>query len=60
LGKNVLLVAMPGDVSAILQQYGPYFKSLRPAPALTVVHDGAVLLVIPVYLGVDLLKPPPQ
>jgi hypothetical protein len=60
LGKNVLLVAMPGDVSAILQHYGPYFKSLRPAPALTVVHDGAVLLVIPVYLGVDLLKPPPQ
>ncbi len=60
LGKTVLLVAMPGDVSEIVKQYAPYFKTLRPAPALTVMHCGAVLLVIPVYLGVDLLKQPPQ
>jgi 4-amino-4-deoxy-L-arabinose transferase-like glycosyltransferase len=60
VGKNVLLVAMPGDVSAITRQYARYFRSLEPAPALTVTHDGAVLLVIPVLLGKDLLAPPPQ
>jgi 4-amino-4-deoxy-L-arabinose transferase-like glycosyltransferase len=60
LGKNVLLLAMPGDVSAITRQYAPYFKTLAPAPALTVTHHGAVLLVIPVLLGTDLLRTPPQ
>jgi 4-amino-4-deoxy-L-arabinose transferase-like glycosyltransferase len=59
LGKNVLLVAMPGDVSAISRQYAPYFKSLEPAPALTVTDQGAVLLVIPVLMGRDLLRAPP-
>jgi 4-amino-4-deoxy-L-arabinose transferase-like glycosyltransferase len=60
LGKNILLVAMPGDVSAITRAYAPYFKTLAPAPSLTVMHDGAVLMVIPVLLGTDLLAPPPQ
>jgi 4-amino-4-deoxy-L-arabinose transferase-like glycosyltransferase len=57
-GKDILLVAMPGDVSAITRQYAPYFQSLTPAPALTVSHNGDVLLVIPVFLGKDLLKAP--
>jgi 4-amino-4-deoxy-L-arabinose transferase-like glycosyltransferase len=60
VGKTVLLVAMPGDSSAIAKLYAPYFKSLVPAPALTVQNHGAVLLVIPVFLGKDLLAPPPQ
>jgi 4-amino-4-deoxy-L-arabinose transferase-like glycosyltransferase len=60
LGKNVLLLAMPGDVSAITRQYAPYFKSLAPAPALVVTDHGAVLLVIPVLLGKDLLRAPPE
>jgi hypothetical protein len=51
---------MPGDSSAIAKFYAPYFKTLSPAPALTVQSHGAVLLVIPVYLGRDLLAPPPQ
>jgi hypothetical protein len=59
LGKDVLLLAMPGDVGAITRQYAPYFRSLVPAPALTVTHHGAVLLVIPVLLGKDLLGVPP-
>jgi 4-amino-4-deoxy-L-arabinose transferase-like glycosyltransferase len=58
IGHDVLLLAMPGDVSAITEAYAPYFKSLRPAPALTVVHHGDVLLVIPVLLGTDLLRAP--
>ncbi len=59
LGKDVLLLAMPGDESAIARQYAPYFKNLQPAPALTVTHLGQVLLVIPVLRGEDLLAPPP-
>jgi hypothetical protein len=54
-----LLVAMPGDVSAITKDYAPYFRALLPAPALTVTFHGAVLLVIPVLLGKDLLIAPP-
>jgi hypothetical protein len=59
IGKNVLLLAMPGDESAIAAQYAPYFKILSPAPALTVTFHGAVLLVIPVLLGRDMLQIPP-
>jgi hypothetical protein len=58
VGQNILLVAMPGDVSAITKQYAPYFQSLTPAPALTVSHNGDVLLVIPALLGKDLLRAP--
>jgi 4-amino-4-deoxy-L-arabinose transferase-like glycosyltransferase len=60
VGDNVLLIAMPGDVSAITAKYAPYFRSLAPAPALTVMNHGKLLLVIPVLLGTDLLKPPPE
>lgn len=60
IGKNVLLLAMPGDESAIATQYAPYFKTLSPAPALTVTFHGAVLLVIPVLLGRDMLQIPPK
>ncbi len=59
LGQDVLLLAMPGDVSAIEKTYAPCFKTLSPAPALTVMHRGQVLLVIPVLLGRDLLAAPP-
>ena len=58
LGKDILLIAMPGDVSEIARQYAPYFKTLLPAPSLTVIHNGTLLLVIPVLLGKDLLKAP--
>lgn len=60
IGKNILLLAMPGDESAIAAQYAPYFKSLTPAPALSVTFHGAVLLVIPVLLGRDMLHTPPK
>ncbi len=58
-GRDVLILAMPGDVSQITRRYAPYFKSLEPAPALTVLFHGQVLLVIPALLGHDLLAPPP-
>jgi 4-amino-4-deoxy-L-arabinose transferase-like glycosyltransferase len=58
LGRDILLLAMPGDISQITRQYAPYFKSLEPAPALTVLDHGHVLLVIPVLLGHDLLAAP--
>jgi hypothetical protein len=59
LGKNILLVAMPGNVSDIARVYAPYFKNLTPGPALTVAHRGNVLLVIPTFLGTDLQAAPP-
>jgi 4-amino-4-deoxy-L-arabinose transferase-like glycosyltransferase len=59
LGKNILLVAMPGNVSDIARVYAPYFRNLTPGPALTVTHRGNVLLVIPTFLGTDLQAVPP-
>jgi 4-amino-4-deoxy-L-arabinose transferase-like glycosyltransferase len=59
LGKNILLIAMPGDVSKLQTQYAPDFARLVPGPALVVAHEGQVLLVIPTFLGEDLLKAPP-
>jgi hypothetical protein len=60
LGKNVLVVAMPGNVTDIHAQYAPYFKTLEPGPALVVMHHGSVLLVIPTFIGTDLLAAPGQ
>lgn len=58
LGRNILIIAMPGDISAIEAQYRPDFAAILPAPALTVTDRGATLLVIPVLLGKDLLRAP--
>jgi 4-amino-4-deoxy-L-arabinose transferase-like glycosyltransferase len=58
VGKNILLLAMPGNVTDTYYQYAPYFHALKPGPALTVMHDGAVLLVIPTFIGTDLLRAP--
>ncbi len=49
---------MPGDVSAIGKTFAPDFTSIAPGPALVVAHEGHVLLVIPTWLGMDLLKTP--
>jgi 4-amino-4-deoxy-L-arabinose transferase-like glycosyltransferase len=56
IGKNLLVIGMPRDASA----FTPYFKSFQPGPALTVTHHGAVLLVIPTFIGTDLLQAPPR
>ena len=58
LGKTILLVAMPGDISAITRSYAPDFKSLTAGPALVVAYAGKVLLVIPTLIGTDLQKIP--
>jgi 4-amino-4-deoxy-L-arabinose transferase-like glycosyltransferase len=58
IGSNILIVAMPGDISKITAQYAPYFKTLQPAASLSVIDHGQVLLVIPALLGKDLLKAP--
>ncbi len=59
LGRTILLVAMPGSAAKIHRLYAPFFKKLSPGPALSVVHDGGVLLVIPTFIGTDLLRAPP-
>ncbi len=58
LGKTVLLLAMPGNVTDIYNKYAPYFRKLKPGPALGVMHDGELLLVIPTFIGTDLMKAP--
>ena len=58
IGDDVLIMAMPGDISAIADKYRPYFKTIQPEPALTVTQRGATLLVIPMLLGKDLLRAP--
>ncbi len=58
IGRDVLIIAMPGNEEAIRAHYAPDFKSLETAPALTVSSHGALLLVIPTLLGHDLLKTP--
>jgi 4-amino-4-deoxy-L-arabinose transferase-like glycosyltransferase len=58
LGRDVLIIAMPGDISAIAARYAPDFQRIAAAPALTVTFHGKTLLVIPVLLGVDLLRAP--
>lgn len=58
LGKNVLLLAMPGNVMDTYNRFAPDFRALKPGPALTVTHDGEVLLVIPTFIGTDLEKAP--
>lgn len=58
VGKNILLLAMPGNVTAIARAYAPYFKTFVPGHALTVTHGGNLLLVIPTFIGTDLLAAP--
>jgi 4-amino-4-deoxy-L-arabinose transferase-like glycosyltransferase len=58
LGKNVLVIAMPGSTSTTAAKFAGDFQSFEPGPALTVMHRGAVLLVIPTFIGTDLLKTP--
>ena len=50
---------MPGNVTRIAGAYGRYFKTLQPGPALTVMHQGSVLLVIPTFIGTHLMAAPP-
>jgi len=58
LGKTVLVIAMPGSTSATAAKFAGNFKSFVPGPALTVMHQGDVLLVIPTFIGTDLIKAP--
>jgi 4-amino-4-deoxy-L-arabinose transferase-like glycosyltransferase len=58
IGKNILLIAMPDDLMKVHDEYAPYFKTLAPGPSLTVMHGQDVLLVIPTFLGTDLLRAP--
>lgn len=58
IGKNILIVAMPGNVSTIADQFAPDFASLQPGPGLSVMFDGHVLMAMPTLIGRDLLKTP--
>jgi 4-amino-4-deoxy-L-arabinose transferase-like glycosyltransferase len=58
LGKTVLIVAMPGSVTQVGAQFAPDFRTLTPGPALTVMDHGQVLLVMPTFIGRDMVRVP--
>ena len=57
-GKTVLVLAMPGNVTDTYTRFAPDFRTFVPGPALTVMQDSTLLLVIPTFIGTDLLKTP--
>ncbi len=58
LGKTVLILAMPGNVTDTYTKFAGDFEALKPGPALTVMHGNDVLLVIPTFIGTDMLNVP--
>jgi 4-amino-4-deoxy-L-arabinose transferase-like glycosyltransferase len=58
IGDDVLIAAMPGDPAATMRHYAPRFAAIRAIRPVTVIHDGHVLLRIPILLGHDLLPWP--
>jgi 4-amino-4-deoxy-L-arabinose transferase-like glycosyltransferase len=58
IGDDVLIAAMPGDPAATMRHYAPRFARIEEIKPLTVIHDGRVLLRIPLLLGHDLLSWP--
>ena len=60
LGKTILIIAMPGSPAQTYARFAPDFSSLKPGPTLRVVDHGTLLLLIPTFIGTDLLKEPTQ
>ena len=58
IGENILIAAMPGSVAAIETRYAPRFRSITVEPPIDIVHDGHVLLRIPMLLGHHLMSWP--
>jgi hypothetical protein len=54
-----MILAMPGNVTDTYTRYAPFFRTLQPGPALTVMHDEDVLLVIPTFIGTYMKQIPP-
>lgn len=59
LGKNVLVVAMPGTLAETYRKLSGDFKRFTPGPVLVVANHGTILLVIPTFIGADMVKVPP-
>ncbi len=58
LGKTVLVLAMPGNVTDTHDRFAGDFRAFKPGPVLVVMHQGAVLLVIPTFIGTEMLRAP--
>nr|WP_295739022.1 glycosyltransferase family 39 protein [uncultured Acidocella sp.] len=58
LGKDVLIIAMPGALMQTYERFAPDFASLRPGPVLPVLDHGQMLLAIPTFIGTDMKKAP--
>lgn len=58
IGKNILIIAMPGGIAKIQNRFGPDFSSLKPGPVLTIADRDGILLLIPTFIGTDLRHVP--
>ena len=58
LGKNILIIAMPGSSTETWNRFAPDFASFRPGPVLSVIDHGNFLLAIPSFIGTDLKRAP--
>jgi 4-amino-4-deoxy-L-arabinose transferase-like glycosyltransferase len=58
IGKNILIIAMPGSTTESWTRFAPDFASFKPGPVLTVEDHGKILLLIPTFIGTDLKRSP--
>lgn len=58
MGKNVLVLAMPGSLAETKAKFAHDFKSFTPGPVLLVMRENRVFLVIPTFIGRDMVAVP--
>lgn len=58
LGKNVMVLAMPGSFAQTQAKFAADFKSFTPGPVLLVMRGGRVFLIIPTFIGRDMVAVP--
>ncbi len=58
LGKNILIIAMPGSTTVTWNRFAPDFANFKPGPVLPVLDHGHILLLIPTFIGTDLRRVP--
>lgn len=58
-GRNLLIVAPRASIGDIEAGLGSMFASIEALPPLILLHAGEEGMIIPLFLGRDLLRPPP-
>lgn len=58
-GRNLLIVAPRATTSGIKARFGSMFANIEALPPLILLHAGQEAMVVPLFLGQDLLRRPP-